>query len=373
MRIFHLTTFVQGGAGLAIAELALAQVRDGHEVTVVTSRSGAVGYGNYPDYLARLEAGGVAVACIDSLFDRRPDAHGDVSRFLEERLDAPGSPIVIHAHAAVPAAIGQDAAARLGRPVPVLQTMHGWGVGKTASQAAHDVGVLNRVDGVIVPAHSSATQLHALGVRPRHLAVVPYGVAPSRQPAADPLAARMRAWRRRGDLVLSCIGTIGARKNQALLVEALALLPESVRVQAVFVGDGDAESLRRHSDELGVADRVHVIGYRPDARRYLRESDALVLPSRSEGQPLAVLEAFCDAVPVLASRIPELVELIEDGDTGWLFEGENAADLATATARVAAAPDAARAIAARARKVYRQRFTIERMVTGYMQEYARVS
>lgn len=373
VRILHLTTFVQGGAGLAITELALAQVQTGHDVTVVTSRSGAPGYGNYPDYLDRLEAGGVTVACIDSLFDRGPSAHRDVSRFLDSQLDCCGSPIVIHAHAALPAAIGQAAATRAGRRVPVLQTMHGWGVDKTASQVAHDVRVLNSVDGVIVPARTSATLLHALGARPQHLAVVPYGVAPSRVPAADPLAVQMRAWRRRGDCVMSCIGTIGARKNQALLVAALPLVPASVRVQALFVGDGQADALRGQAEALGVADRVHVVGYRPDARRYLRESHALVLPSRSEGQPLAVLEAFCDGVPVLASRIPELSELVEDGVTGWLFEPEDAADLAGAIARATRAPGAARAIAARGRAVYRHRFTIERMVAGYMQEYARVS
>ena len=80
-----------------------------------------------------------------------------------------------------------------------------------------------------------------------------------------------------------------------------------------------------------------------------------------------------DSVPVLASRIPELAELILDGDTGWLFDPENAGALAQALLRAASSPGDARALAARARTIYKDRFTVERMVAGYMHEYARAS
>lgn len=98
-----------------------------------------------------------------------------------------------------------------------------------------------------------------------------------------------------------------------------------------------------------------------------------MLPSRSEGQPLAVLEAFCDGVPVLASRIPELAELVDEGRTGWLFEPDDAGALAAALSRAAQSPDQLRALADAAQASYRDRFTIERMVANYMHEYARAS
>lgn len=373
MRILHLTTFLQGGAGLAITSLATAQARRGHEVAVLTSRTGAPGYGNYAPFFDALRAARVRTVAVDSLFDRRPEAHAPVARCLDDELGGAGAFDLLHAHAAVPAALAQAAVRRTSRRVPVLQTMHGWGLSKTPAQAAHDVHVMNAVDRLVVPARTSAALLASLGVGSRHVAVVPYGVAPAGAPVADLPLHRMRAWRRRGDLVVCCIGTLGARKNQALLVDALARLGPDTSVQAVFVGDGPTDRLREHAEQRGVATRVHVLGYQPDARRYLSESHLLVLPSRSEGQPLAVLEAFCDGVPVVANRIPELVELVEHGHTGWLFDTSDAAALAATLAEAARSPGQARAMAARARATYRHRFTVERMVDGYMHEYARAS
>lgn len=373
MRILHLTTFLQGGAGLAITSLAASQACEGHDVTVVTSRTEVPGYGNYPAYLETLIDSRVRLRQVDSLFDRRPEAHAPVERCIDE-LGGAGAFDVLHAHAAVPGALARDAVSRAGRRVPVLQTMHGWGTAKDASQTAHDVQVMNTVDRLVVPARTSAALLQSLGVEPRHIAVVPYGVAPA-PPAGETDAhiQRMHQWRRRGALVACCIGTVCERKNQMLLVEALALVPPELQVQAVFVGDGPADVLHDLARELGVDDRVHVLGYQPDARRYLGESHLLVLPSRSEGQPLAVLEAFCDGVPVLASRIPELAELVDEGRTGWLFEPDDAGALAAALSRAAESPDQLRALADAAQASYRDRFTVERMVANYMHEYARAS
>ncbi len=374
MRILHLTTFLQGGAGLAITSLASAQARAGHAVTVLTSGTAVPGYGNYPAYLGALTAAGVRTAVVDSLFDRRPEAHAPVARCLDVDLGGAAAFDLLHAHAAVPSALARAAVQRASRRVPVVQTMHGWGLSKTPAQAAHDVAAMNQVNRLVVPAHTSATLLASLGVESHHVAVVPYGVAPASHPGVSDLHLhRLREWRRRGDLIICCIGTLGARKNQALLVDALALLPRAAAVHAVFIGDGPAEPLYIRAAIRGVAGRVHVLGYQPDARRYLGESHLLVLPSHSEGQPLAVLEAFCDGVPVVASRIPELAELVDDGRTGWLFDADDAAALAATLAEAARSPGLARAVAARARATYQDRFTVDRMVDGYMHEYARAS
>lgn len=374
MRIVHLTTFLQGGAGRAITSLAAAQAREGHEVSLLTSLTGTSGYGNYPDYLDELAAAGIETFAIDSLFDRRPDAHLQVAAALDSMVGGRTPPDLLHAHAGTPAALALAAVRRSGRAVAVIHTMHGWGIAKTAAQSVADVATMNAVDRVVVPARSSASLLMSRGVRASQVSVVPYGIEATPPPtAADRLVDQMREWRRQGCLVVCCVGTIGARKNQALLVEALSHLPADVSVQAVFVGDGPSDGLGDLARARGVADRVHVAGYRRDARRVQHESDVAVLPSRSEGQPLAVLEAFCDGVPVIASRIPELAELIDEGCTGWLVAPEDPHDLAAALARVARHPAAAGRIAARARTCYEAHFTVERMVAGYRAEYERTS
>ncbi len=99
-----------------------------------------------------------------------------------------------------------------------------------------------------------------------------------------------------------------------------------------------------------------------------------MLPSGDGDQPLAVLEAFCDQVPVVASRVPELLEFVDDGQTGWLFDPAEPQALAeTLTLAWSTAPHALRALCQRARVRYQSEFTIDRMVSGYMREYARLA
>ena len=89
---------------------------------------------------------------------------------------------------------------------------------------------------------------------------------------------------------------------------------------------------------------------------------------------MAVLEAFCDQVPVVASRVPELSEFIDDGQTGWLFDPTEPRALAETIALArATAPHQLRALCQRARVRYQSEFTVDRMVSGYMREYARLA
>ena len=116
---------------------------------------------------------------------------------------------------------------------------------------------------------------------------------------------------------------------------------------------------------------MHALGYRTDAPSIERAADWYILPSRSEGQPLSILEAYRDGVPVMASRIPELAELVHDGDTGLLFDQEAPADLAArmdeAVRMTQGARDAQRT---RARSRFETSFTLQAMVRGYAAEYA---
>jgi glycosyltransferase involved in cell wall biosynthesis len=87
---------------------------------------------------------------------------------------------------------------------------------------------------------------------------------------------------------------------------------------------------------------VQVLGYRPAARQIAALADALVLPSESEGQPLAVLEAFHDGTLVAVSDIPELTELVVDGQTGLTFPARDAVALADTLRRMVAMPEGLR-------------------------------
>src|SRR5207302_10208239 len=110
-------------------------------------------------------------------------------------------------------------------------------------------------------------------------------------------------------------------KRQDLLIEAFALVKQHVpNAHLVVVGGGPRLSeLQKVSDRLGVSSCVHLVGYQERPQRFLRLMDVFALTSRSEGMPLSVLEAWAAGVPVVASRVGGLPELVEHGRNGMLF------------------------------------------------------
>ena len=351
-----------------VASLAIEQRRAGHVVTVVTSRSGSDGYGNYDCYVDELAFAGVSVHLVDSMFARDQALNLAVVTHLDRIFEPGGEPDLIHAHAAIPSLVALTFAGARSRPIPVVQTMHGWGVAKTAAQAVADVALMNLVHGVAVPSERARQLLVSLGVSRSKVSVVPYGVL---EDGADPdgedsaLIADMTAARQAGMLVVACVGTIGARKNQKLLVESMALSTASGSF-AVFVGDGDASELESAIDAAGVASRCRIRGYSAAARRIAAAADLFVLPSRSEGQPVSVLEAFADGTLVAVSDIPELVELVTDGTTGVVFQTDAPDSLANALVRVSKLSATERdAIRAKARHRFESSFTTAAMCGRY--------
>jgi glycosyltransferase involved in cell wall biosynthesis len=362
--IVHLSTFLQGGAGRAITDLACAQRRAGDSVLVVSSRTGEAGYGSYPHYLEELTAAGVPVLLEDSLFKRDPAAN---RRVLDRLLDqkAPDAVDLVHAHAGVPARIGLRYAGGSSRRVAVIQTQHGWGTNKTSEQESEDLATLNAVDHVVVTSEATGALLAARGVPADRMTCIECGL-PADPPSPVPADAKAIRAALDGEHrhVIGCIGSITANKNQKLLLHALARSGND-RVSAVFVGEG-AEQLAETIHVLKLASRVRTLGYRPDASQWMPAFDLLVVPSLSEGQGLVVLEAFRAGVPVVASDIPALRSLVTDGATGWLFPSGDVGALARAINRALAAslPERAR-ITAAARARFLAEYTVELMVARH--------
>jgi glycosyltransferase involved in cell wall biosynthesis len=372
MKILPLASFLQGGAGAAIPEIARRQRAAGHAVLVVTSKTAVSAYGNYPAHTQALKDAAVDVAVVDSLFRRDYAANLNVVRFIQQRAgDGPFD--VMHTHAAVPSLIGLLAASGTG--TAVIQTMHSWGPRKSPMQTQSDVTVLQRLPRIIVPNESARAQLIGFGLDAGRIGLIPYGVSPSADPfdgldSADADLRMLRDIRRSGRQVVCCIGTVGPRKNQQLLVEALSEIPEAKRPFCMVVGEGAVGPMTLFSRARGVADSVRFCGHKTNARRFLRESDCLVLPSLSEGLPLTVLEAFCDRVPVVVSDIPELADVVRNHQTGLLFTSNDSQALASAIQEMLAlTPDERADMRQQAHQEYRARFTANAMADHYMDEY----
>lgn len=148
----------------------------------------------------------------------------------------------------------------------------------------------------------------------------------------------------RAPLAILCIGTLHEVKGQHHLLEACRLLKErGVELRCHFIGDGpDREALMEQRDRYGLSDRVRFHGQQTHAEviRLLRMADVVAAPSvpssdgRREGIPVALMEAMASGVPVVASRLSGIPELVEDGVSGVLTPPGDAHALADALERL---------------------------------------
>lgn len=161
-------------------------------------------------------------------------------------------------------------------------------------------------------------------------------------------------------LTLCCIGTLHEVKGQHFLLEACRLLKErDVDLRCHFIGDGpDREALVEQSLEAGISDWIHFHGQQPRAEiaRLLGDADVVVAPSvpssdgRREGIPVALMEAMASGVPVVASRLTGIPELVDDGVSGLLTPPGDAMALADALERLWLEPSLRRRLGRAARE-----------------------
>jgi glycosyltransferase involved in cell wall biosynthesis len=140
-------------------------------------------------------------------------------------------------------------------------------------------------------------------------------------------------------------------------------------------GDGperaDAETL---AARLGVAGSVEFVGKQPQSqvREYLSVADLLLLPSQSESFGLTALEAMACEVPVIATRVGGIPELVEDKGCGYLFEIGDVDGMAAASLRVLSDHAERERLGKRGREIAVSRFTTEKIIPQYEELYSRV-
>ncbi|MFH1754964.1 MAG: glycosyltransferase [Candidatus Latescibacterota bacterium] len=125
--------------------------------------------------------------------------------------------------------------------------------------------------------------------------------------------------------VVALIGELNERKGQQHVIEASdRILSEYPAARIIFVGEGDAkESLERTLSEKNLRDNFLLTGFRDDIPEILCASDMLILPSRVEGFGYVLIEAMAAGLPVVASRISSMPEIVVDEETGFLHEVAN--------------------------------------------------
>jgi glycosyltransferase involved in cell wall biosynthesis len=204
------------------------------------------------------------------------------------------------------------------------------------------------------------------GLSPRKTIVIPNGVDVSR--FADAVPANLSPFGiPPGSRVFLTIGRLDRQKGLTTLIESAALvLPNHPQVRFLLVGEGPQ---RGNLEELirakGLADRVHLGGWRVEVPELLAAGFALILPSLWEGMPNVVLEAMAAGLPVVASRVEGIDELVIDGQTGVVVSPHSHEELAAAIESLLADPMAAQAMGRAGHDRAQVEFTWEKMVRAY--------
>lgn len=155
-----------------------------------------------------------------------------------------------------------------------------------------------------------------------------------------------------GTCLIGTVGRLTPVKGIPYLLEAASiLLRQGANVKVLIVGDGSSRlDLMTQARGLGISENVVFLGHREDTEVLLQAVDIFVLPSLSEGIPMALLEAMAASRAVVASRVGGIPEIIEDGSEGFLVEPMDAESLAERCRQLIESPEAARKMGEQGRK-----------------------
>jgi glycosyltransferase involved in cell wall biosynthesis len=192
--------------------------------------------------------------------------------------------------------------------------------------------------------------------------------------ASDPQALRKLLGIPLDAPVIGTVGRLVQIKRYDLLIRSFARVRRSCpKAHLILVGDGPQKlELQQLVAGLGIGDRVHFAGYQIDVNRYLHIMDCFALTSRSEGTPQAVLEASIAGLPVVASRVGGLPEVIDDGRTGILFEPGDEDTLTRELIGILLDKDRARRLGEAASIRVQSLYGVGRMAKEYHNHYLRL-
>jgi glycosyltransferase involved in cell wall biosynthesis len=163
------------------------------------------------------------------------------------------------------------------------------------------------------------------------------------------------------------------QKGHPFLFEALAAFPSLSNVQLLVVGGGERhDALVEQAASLGLSARVHFLGPRRDLGNLLAAMDVFVMPSLWEGLPLSLVLAMSASLPVVATAVAGIPEVVSDGRSGLLVPPGDSAALGSALERVAADSSLRERLGRDARASVLPRFGVDRYVASVTTLYDRL-
>lgn len=355
LRVAHLDTGRDWRGGQAqVLHLVEGLARRGVVVCLLAPRG---------PLLDRTNVGGVAAFEWNPRGDWDAWALARAVRILERFV-----PDVVHCHSARAHAVGVPAAGLARARAVVVSRRVAVPVGRNLFSV---LKYRMPVDRYLCVSRGVAEELRRSGIPLAKLALVPDGVSSDPPSAGESLRALAGI-----PADAPVVGTVAAltaeKRHEDLLAAAAAVARALPRVHFVWFGDGPLRArLERLRSDLGLDARVHLLGFRADARSLMAQCTVIALASDLEGIGTSLMDAQVLGVPVVATAVGGIPEVVENGVTGILVPPRAPAALAAALLEVLVRPERSKEMAERARESA-ARFHLDRTVDRTLEEYLAV-
>lgn len=217
-------------------------------------------------------------------------------------------------------------------------------------------------------------QIHQLvqteeGIRPNKIQLILNGIPPIPNiPQVEKEKLRNQLSIKEGQLMVLSVGRLAPPKGHAVLLDAIAKLPQPQKgnLQFFIAGDGSLrEELEHQANRLDIHEQVTFLGIRQDIPELLRAADIFALPSLWEGLPLVILEAMSAGLPILATHVEGITDAIQDGKSGIVIPIQDPDEMKDKLILLGNQPELRETLGNNAEIHFTSQFDINRMCQQY--------
>lgn len=331
--VVHLTApGAFGGLESVVEGLATATASHGLRVVVGAVLNEGT---RAPDWLSQLSGRNVHVEL--AFLPARAYLHE--RRVVREWLEK-HRPSIVHTHGYRADVLHTGIARSLG--IPQISTAHGFASTGAKGRLFEwlQLRAWRKTDAVVAVSRPLVEVLARAGVARNRIVCIRNGLIAMNRPSLDRASARRSLGLSENDPVVGWTGRLSGEKAPELMIRALGL-SANARLQLCLIGGGPLmEACRALGSQLVLGDRLRLAGFLPNASAYFAAFDVLALSSLTEGTPMVVLEAIAARIPVVATAVGGVPDLLRDGG-GWLVTPGSAEELARAVDAAVASPSEA--------------------------------
>ncbi len=255
--------------------------------------------------------------------------------------------------------------------IPVrIATHHGIVAGISPRREKLHAWMINHDIAQCIVAVSAKTRQKLLkeGIWSERIIVIPNGIAPAQIEGVNKLEARKEAGVGPDDPFLLAVGRLVYSKAHEILIASMpAVLKKFPNAKAGICGDGILRStLEEQIRALGLSDSVKLLGHSDHVAKFLGSADVFVMPSLWEGLPIALLEAMSAGLPIVATRVEGVEEVVTEGEQGLLVPIEDTTALAEAIIKLLDNPRLRRKLGAASKARVMASYTTDQMCEKYL-------